>query len=190
MLDDKYWEQRYINEEIGWDVGYCTPPIARIADFFDKSKSVLIPGCGNAYEVLYFEKADFGNIHCLDFAATPIVKLKEKLKDNSVVKTFQIDFFKHEGNYDLIVEQTFFCALDPNLRSEYVNKMASLLNDGGFIMGVLFNFPLEKGPPFGGNIDEYRELFSPKFDIIAMSKENKSIKPRLGSELFVILQKK
>lgn len=59
--------------------------------------------------------------------------------------------FSLKDSFDLIIEQTFFCALDPKLRPEYAVKMAELLKPGGRLVGVLFNDTLNNDkPPFGG----------------------------------------
>ena len=70
-------------------------------------------------------------------------------------------------------------------------KMHELLNPGGKIAGLLFNFPLtEKGPPFGGSIEEYKSLFSGAFKLKILEKAYNSIKPRANKELFFIFDKK
>ncbi|HXH19987.1 MAG TPA: hypothetical protein VNJ07_12995 [Chitinophagales bacterium] len=38
------------------------------------------------------------------------------MKDIPVVRLIHRDFFKHQGRYDLIIEQTFFCAINPKPR--------------------------------------------------------------------------
>jgi methyl halide transferase len=62
----------------------------------------------------------------------------------------QADFFelntgkgKHLPEFDLIVEQTFFCAIDPSLRKNYFKKVHQLLKPGGKLVGLLFNDPLK-----------------------------------------------
>ncbi|MCK5638563.1 MAG: SAM-dependent methyltransferase, partial [Flavobacteriaceae bacterium] len=87
--------------------------------------------------------------------------------------------------------QTFFCSLSPELRSNYVEKMASLLNDNGKLIGLLFDFPLtEEGPPYGGSLSEYMNSFSKEFNTITLERCYNSIKPRDGRELFIIFEKK
>ena len=189
MLDQNYWNNRYLANKIGWDVGFCTPPIARIATLFNPDFKVLIPGCGNAYEALYFKEKGFKTIHCLDFAINPIAKLMGLVPNDLNIIPILGDFFTHDGAYDLIVEQTFFCALDPSFRNKYVDKMFELLKPGGILTGVLFNCSFPEGPPFGGSEFEYRNLFKTKFNIISMESEKNSILPRKGNELFFILQK-
>ncbi len=69
------------------------------------------------------------------------------------------DFFELQTKFDLILEQTFFCALNPILRPKYVQKMSELLNAKGKLVGLLFNVPLNEGhPPFGGDKKEYINL--------------------------------
>ncbi len=101
-----------------------------------------------------------------------------------LIEIIHSDFFELKGQFDLIVEQTFFCALDPSQRSHYVNKMAELLNPGGKLVGVLFEREFASGPPFGGTYYEYRDLFKEKFSIHTLSACYNSIIPRAGSELF------
>ena len=94
------------------------------------------------------------------------------------------DFFEHKGQYDLILEQTFFCAIDPALRSCYVTKMHELLKPSGKLVGVLFNRSFDGGPPFGGSKEEYEQLFSKHLHIKKMELCYNSILPRQGAEIF------
>ena len=54
----------------------------------------------------------------------------------------------------------------------------------------MFNFPLDAGPPFGGSVEEYKVLFSDKFEIEIMEECHNSIEPRSGSELWVSFRRK
>jgi hypothetical protein len=68
--------------------------------------------------------------------------------------------------------------------------MHEILNPGGKIAGLLFDFPLtEAGPPFGGSETEYRKLFSDTFTIKTLERAHNSIKPRQDRELFFIFEK-
>ena len=69
--------------------------------------------------------------------------------------------------------------------------MYDLLNKNGKMAGLLFDFELTKeGPPFGGGIIEYIQLFYTKFSVKILEKCYNSIKPRLGKELFFIFERK
>lgn len=191
-LSKNYWSERYKANSTGWDMGHTSPPIKEYIDQLeDKTLSILIPGCGRAYEAEYLYNAGFTNVFVLDVAQEPLDVLKKRLPDFPKEHLICGDFFHHEAQYDLIIEQTFFCAIDPVLRSAYVNHSAQLLKPEGKLVGLLWGVPMnEDHPPFGGHHAEYEELFTPYFTIETMEPAHNSITPRLGKELFVIFKKK
>jgi hypothetical protein len=191
LLNKEYWENRYESETTNWDIGEISTPLkAYIDQLKDKNSRILIPGAGNAYELDYLIENGFQNVFVIDYAKHPldaIIKRNKSLKKHVI----HDDFFNHNGKYDLILEQTFFCALQPNLRPNYVAKMHNLLSKSGKISGLLFNFPLtEEGPPFGGSVEEYVNLFSNTFLIKTLELAYNSIKPRTNKELFFTFEKK
>ena len=49
-LDSDYWNNRYIENNTGWDIGYANPiHIDYVLDNIEKSARILIPGAGNGY---------------------------------------------------------------------------------------------------------------------------------------------
>ncbi len=188
MINSDYWLNRYQAKETSWDAGEITMPIKEYVDqLSDKSITILIPGCGNAHEAAYLWKHGFKNIFLLDYVAEPLNNFIKQFpdfpKDHLILK----DFFELNGKFDLIIEQTFFCALDPALRANYVKKMHTLLRPSGKLAGVLFKNYFEKdGPPFGGNEREYKSLLNVLFEIKLMESCYNSIPPRKGNELFII----
>jgi len=190
-LDQSYWDLQYQSETTGWDLGTISPPIKAYVDQLkDTTISVLIPGCGNTYEAEYLLEKGFANITVIDIAPTLVEKLKEKFKNTTAIRIIQGDFFEHKGSYDLILEQTFFCALPPQMRQKYVWKMHHLLSKNGKIAGLLFNRSFEVSPPFGGNTTEYEQLFSKAFHLKILETSYNSVTPRAQSELFFVFEKK
>ncbi|WP_296313284.1 methyltransferase domain-containing protein [Winogradskyella sp. UBA3174] len=191
-LDNKYWDSRYKNKQIGWDIGYgSTPLITYIQQLNDKTLKVLIPGAGNSYEAEYLWNNGFKNICVLDFAKHPLDNLKKRIPDFPSEQLLCKNFFDLNTTFDLILEQTFFCALNPNLRKTYVSKMHTLLEKNGKLVGLLFDFKLtNSGPPFGGSLPEYKSLFKKLFDIRVLEKSINSVKQRHDKELFFIFEKK
>ena len=189
-LDAGYWDNRYQNDTAGWDLGKVSPPLKAYWDQVeDKTVSVLLPGCGNAWEAAYLLHAGFSNITILDIAPELVLSLEEKFKHAASNVTIVCeDFFAFRGEFDLVIEQTFFCALSPELRPAYAKQMHELIVPGGKLIGLLFDRAFEGGPPFGGSEKEYRELFLPYFEIKTMAACYNSILPRQGTELFVILE--
>lgn len=189
MLNDQYWSERYAKSQTGWDVGNVSPALKCYFDQIStQSISILIPGCGNAYEAEYLLQQGFTDVTLIDISGVLVQNLQEKLKDyieKGVCRVIHQDFFEHSGNYDLIVEQTFFCAIDPILRPKYAKKMSELLKPSGRLVGLLFGREFVGGPPFGGTQEEYIPYFSSYFDLKTIEKCNNSIPPRAGNELFI-----
>ena len=191
-LDKDYWEFKWENDQTGWDIGFISPPIKDyIEQIKDKNTKILIPGAGNSYEGEYIFKKGFSKIHLLDYSNLPFKQLQSRCPEFPSENLINQNFFDHNANYDLILEQTFFSAIHPSNRESYVQKMHDLLNDGGKLVGLLFKVDFgNPHPPYGGNIEEYTELFTPWFEIEVMEESYNSIPPRQGSELFFNLKKK
>ena len=192
MFDETYWNTRYSTNNTGWDIGYISTPLKTYFDqLTDLTIRILIPGAGNSYEAEYLHSMGFKNVTVLDISNRAIESFRSRVSSFPKKHIICQDFFTYEGTFDLIIEQTFFCALDPSLRKAYVQKMNALLRPGGTLVGVLFNVPLtENGPPFGGSLEEYQVLFSKHFTIAILEEAYNSIPPRQGKELFVKLIKK
>ncbi len=192
LLDGNYWDDRYKNKETGWDIGYPAPAIVSYAEeSITENASILIPGCGNAHEAKALLDKGFSQITLLDIAPTLVEKVSKEFAGNPHIQIVCQDFFQHQGQYDYIIEQTFFCALNPSLRSNYVQQMHTLLNPKGILSGLLFKREfVQQGPPFGGNQAEYQQLFESQFDILQLTDSTNSIPQRQGNELFFELRKK
>lgn len=151
-----YWENRYQNQQTGWDIGEISSPLkAYINQLEDKSIKILIPGAGNAYEAEYLFLNGFKNVFVADIAAAPLQNIKKRLPSFPEKQLLHIDFFELEMQFDLILEQTFFCALPKSFRKAYAEKMQKLLKKEGKLVGLLFDDELPNGnPPYGGSKKE------------------------------------
>lgn len=191
-LNKDFWDNRYKNNDIGWDLGGVSPPLkAYIDQLKDKSISILIPGGGNAYEAEYLFNKGFQNVFVVDVSQTALDNLKSRVPEFPSQQLLNQDVFELNKTFDLIFEQTFFCAINPNLRLQYVTKMNDLLSDKGKLVGLLFNAPLYKDhPPFGGSKTEYVKIFKSGFDMVLMEDAYNSHVSRMGRELFFKFVKK
>jgi len=186
-LDRTYWETRYSNQETGWDTGAVTTPLK---EYFDQLKErtlrILIPGGGRAYEAEYLHRAGFTTVHVIDLTDAPFKDLLARCPGFPKEHLHVGDFFAHEGQYDRIIEQTFFCALDTALREKYVVRMHALLAPRGRLVGLLFNDPLNADhPPFGGDRETYLPLFRRSFPDVQLDPCHNSIAPRAERELWL-----
>ncbi|WP_339842214.1 methyltransferase domain-containing protein [uncultured Maribacter sp.] len=193
--EENYWTERYTEQQTGWDIGYPSTPIKEYVDqLTDKTIEILIPGAGNAYEAEYLWKKGFKNVHILDISDVPLEQFKKRNPDFPVSQMHQADFFEFQGQYDLIIEQTFFCSFVPSdeNRNAYAEHMAGLLKPNGKLVGVWFDIPLSgdmEKRPFGGNKELYISYLSIFLKTITFDPCYNSIAPRQGSELFGIFGK-
>jgi len=200
--DANYWNDRWLNDNTSWDMHQVSPPLqSYFSQLTDRSVDILIPGCGNAYEAGWLLDHQFTSVTLIDISPTLTGRLRQKFPTIPIITG---DFFEHSGQYDLIIEQTFLCSLDPALREKYVEHTHTLLKPRGKLAGLLFdrNFGVSQnspgnlpfgssqtspcGPPFGGHKDEYQTLLEKKFEIKTLAPCYNSIKPRAGTELFLI----
>ncbi len=191
-LDESYWENRWVNSETGWDINGPSPAIIDLVlKYCKRSDKILFPGAGSAHDAAYlFNEYGFQNIYICDWAQTPLERFKEQNPTFPKEHILHANYFKLNQSFDFIVEQTFFCAIDPTLRPKYAEKSKEILNPNGVLMGLLFNRNFDiKGPPFGGTQEEYISLFKNLFDIETFEESQKSITPRKGYELIFVFRK-
>lgn len=192
ILNAAYWDNRYKISDDRWDLGAVSPPIKNYLDQLeDKSLKILIPGCGNAHEAEYAFLNGFTNLHVVDLSETALKNFKKRVPNFPENQLLQQNFFKLKDTFDLIIEQTFFCAINPELRPEYAAQASNLLTPTGKIAGLLFDAPLNNDkPPFGGNIEEYKTYFNPYFTLNTIASCYNSVESRAGRELFITFTKK
>lgn len=197
VSEAKFWQQRYEKDSIGWDMGVVSPPLKAYIDQMPdsvKDQAILVPGAGNAYEVGYLHEQGFTNVTLVDFAPAPIEAFAKRYPDFPTEHLLCADFFTlspEQCQFDLVIEQTFFCAINPARRDEYVEQMAALLKPNGKLIGLLFDKEFGRDePPFGGTKQEYQQRFESHFNIDIMAPSNNSHPARQGSELFIQMRVK
>lgn len=191
-LNQSYWNHQYQNDRTGWDMGYASPPLVEYIDQLeDKSMRILVPGAGNAWEVEYLWEKGFKQTYLLDFSKEAISNFRNRFPEFPKNQILEANFFNHQNQYHLILEQTFFTSLLPVQRENYVHKMYELLKEDGKLVGVVFNHEFHfKGPPFGAKPEIYRKLLEPLFHLKVFEPAYNSIKPRKGREHFLIAERK
>jgi len=190
-LNSEYWNNRYLKKEFSWDVGEVSTPLKKYFDqLTSKEIIILIPGAGNAYEAEYLFDKGFKNVYVCEISEVAIRNFLERCKRFDPGHVLKSDFFELQNiKFDLVIEQTFFCALEPSLRQQYFEKMCEILKPGGKLIGLFFDDALNNDkPPFGGDKAEYLSYIKPPFKIKTFETAYNSIKPRAGRELFINLE--
>jgi len=185
--DRHWWNKHYFDKNTPWDIGGIAPPLQAFFDSLsDSNLRILIPGAGKGHEAIYLHRRGFQNVFVCDWATDAFHFLLEEEPEFPEDHLLCSDFFKLNLEVDLLIEQTFFCAIDPSLRPQYAQKAAELLVPGGRLVGLLFANPFPAdGPPFGGTKEEYARYFEAYFSFSQFEIASNSIKPRAGNELFI-----
>ncbi|WP_422090097.1 methyltransferase domain-containing protein [Tenacibaculum ovolyticum] len=186
-LSKDFWENKYKANKTGWDLGEVSPPLKAYFDQLeDKELKILIPGGGNSYEAEYLFNKGFKNVFIVDLSETALENIQKRVPSFPNSQLILGNFFDLDTTFDLVIEQTFFCALNPDLRKKYAQKMNAILKENGKLVGLLFNAKLnEDHPPFGGDKEEYITYFKPYFTFNVFEKCYNSYHNRQEMELFI-----
>ncbi len=189
------WEERYLQGDIPWDLATPTPEFVRLAKepWFPKKGKALVPGGGRGHDAIWLASLGL-EVDLVDFAPSALNAALELAKKNPI-HVYRRNFFDlpetsyHQEAYDLLLEYTFFCAIDPKLREKYVKTVHALLKPGGIAICLFFPLVSEKaGPPFLVSREEVKKLFTPFFDC-RWEEPQISVKPRAGREFLGIFTK-
>lgn len=161
------WERCWEEGVTPWDLGRPTP----ILEHLIQTKSIpdgraLVPGCGSGYDVVALASPERCAIG-LDISEVAIKKARQLAASspNGNYCSFLLeDFFTWEPRdlFDLIFDYTFFCAIEPNLRSTWASRMRDLLKPDGELITLMF--PIddhEGGPPYKTSVADYEEVLHP-----------------------------
>ena len=188
------WQDHYDSNDLGWDLGQVAPPFVEL---WEKGKlpwgEVLVPGCGRGHEVIFLAENGF-EVTGIDFSEGAVTYLGNALKKRNLKgRVLHQDFFSlddtHDGVYNLVIEQTFFCAISPRQRQDYVLKVSRMLKPGGMLVGLFYHTDKQGGPPYNTTREDIETHFSENFEIQELDKTSLSSEQRKGKEWLGILKK-
>ena len=197
VFSPDYWEESYQSGEMGWDIGEPTPIFKNwIQSKITKPLSICVLGAGNGWDALHFSKLGH-TVTAVDFAESAINNMNKSAKRYDLsINVFHLDIFNlsqhFHQDFDVVLEYTCFCAIDPARRKDYIEMVSHILKPEGELVGLLF--PIDKdskddGPPFGVNLNTTIRLFSRYMRLIKKETSQLSIERRKDREVFVIFRK-
>lgn len=205
-----YWDEAYRADRDGWDMGTPTPVFVDLvermgqdfrplggADFsaLGRPPRVLVPCSGRGYDALLLAERGW-DVTAVDFSAEPLRWLHaERTKRGIEMQVLQADMFplgkEYPAHFDLLLEYTCVCAIEPARRTEFLRFAAETLRPGGILLALLF--PVDGrpgGPPFSIDHEEFKrdaeEYFLLKYEVTP----DTSVSPRLGKERLIVLERK
>ena len=193
-----FWDDLYKNNKDKWNLNSVTPAFIdwEKENHNDKNINVCVPGCGKGSDALYFASSGY-NVYAIDFSKNAIKYLRKKSQSLNInINIIQADFFNMEENYlhyfDLIIEYTFYCAIEPSKRNEYVEICNKILKNKGKFVGIFLplNKTTDTNPPFKVSTDEIIKSFSKDFSLIQQYYPLNSINKRKDNEILIEFEKK
>jgi methyl halide transferase len=188
------WERRYQEGSDRWDLGCPAPPLDQLLN----SDQAPLPGrmaglgIGSGQDAMRFAAAGF-DVVGFDFAPSAIARATANAQSRGLTIAFhQQNIFElapewHHG-FDYVLEHTCFCAIDPALRSAYVQVVRQLLRPQGKLIALFFTHSREGGPPFGVTPQAIRDYFEPDFELLRFELAMDSVRDRQGEEHLAIFQ--
>ena len=191
----QFWEDIYLEDDAGWDLGESTPVFDKISDALPLGK-VCIIGCGRGYDAVMFSQKGF-EVTAIDFAPSAISTLQSLASGAGVmINIVETDIFlltsQFSCEFDYVIEQTCFCAINPSRREEYEQLVKTIIKPNGKLIGLWF--PLDKpmddgGPPWGTTISEVKSIFYDGWKIEKEEFPELSISPRKNREKLIIFKR-
>jgi SAM-dependent methyltransferase len=190
-LAPAFWDERFDRQFTPWDRGGAPAALRAFVAQAPRPLSVLVPGCGSAYELALMLDAGW-DATAIDFSPSAVARAKG-LAGQWAERIVLADFFDYlpPKPLDLVYEQAFLCALPRARRLAVAERWARLLAPGGLLAGYFFFAvrrcgDVTKGPPFGIGRAQLDALLAPHFDCIADDAVADSVPVFAGKERWMI----
>lgn len=169
----EYWNSRYASGQTPWDFGGVPAGLQEYIRRKVKGSNpnargrVLIPGCGAGYELKAFADAGFA-VTGLDISSVAVERARQLVGPAQAANVLQGDFFSYDfgaAAFDLIYERNFLCAITPDRREAYRDRVAQLLKYRGSLLGYFYyqKPDMASGAPFGFAWGTADDLFARYF---------------------------
>ncbi len=193
---DSDWENRYRLNDTPWEKGASAPPLLAWLKNNSLTGRVLVPGCGSGHDVRALAQVGAEPVG-LDIAPSAIKLAEARPRVGS--ENYRIgDLFALPDDlrnaFDWVFEHTCFCAIDPSLRTDYVDAVADCLRPGGNLLAIFYLDPGHDhpgdGPPFGSSRAELDALFCDRFETLSEEIPMIAYAGREGRELLRVLRRR
>ena len=142
----EYWEKSYQSGDMSWDLGRPTPIFDDWIQYQTDSLSICVLGAGNGWDAMSFAEKGH-NVTAVDFAESAINNMHAFAQERGVqINLIHSDIFDLDKlfthTFDVVLEYTCFCAIDPERRLDYVRITKQILKANGKLVGIFF--PVDK----------------------------------------------
>ena len=184
------WDERFEGDFTPWDLKGVPQALRDFLDRDPAPRTALIPGCGNAYELVAMSEAGW-DVTAIDFSPAA-VNLARAVAGAWAAQVVEADFFDWEPPrpLDLVYERAFLCAMPPAMWPQVAARWAELLAPGGQLAGFFFFGTSPKGPPFGIQRAELEALLTPHFALVEEGAVTDSLPVFAGQERWMVWERR
>jgi SAM-dependent methyltransferase len=189
-LTPGFWDERFERDFTPWDLKGVPQGLRDYVDRDRRPRTVLIPGCGNGYELAFLADAGW-DVTAIDFSPAAVRRARA-LVGQWAPRVVEADFFawQPQGALDLIYERAFLCSMPPAMRPQVAARWAELLAPGGRLAGFFFFGASPKGPPFGIARTALEALLTPHFELAEEGEVVDSLPVFAGQERWMVWRKR
>lgn len=189
MPDFDFWNQRWLNHQIGFHLPKPHPSLVKHVDLFQGHQKILVPLCGKSLDMMFLREkgfevvgVEFSELALKDFIAENKLTMTRFEEDSFVIyrgEGFTLycgDFFhltsKELQGVSAFYDRASMVAFDPQERLRYASHLISVGRQLKLGLVVVFNYgDIPGGPPYSVVDQEIKELYSPAFLIKQLSVE-------------------
>ncbi len=194
-LDAAAWDARWAGGDTPWDMGGPAPPLvgALARGLVAPPGRALAVGCGAGHDARHVAAAGF-DVTAIDIAPQALERARALTPPGTPRIAFVLaDLFAlppELRDFDVVIEHTCFCAIDPGLRDAWVDAVADALRPGGLLLGLFFVFESETGPPFGATEEELRTRLGRRFEVLEGARPPDSHPARAARDFLVLARRR
>lgn len=165
-----FWQSRFLEGNLPWDRGAPNPQLLEWleAGLLPTGSRVLVPGCGQGWEVLALAAAGMC-VTGVDFAPAALALCRRHLDATGLAAELidaDVLHWQPAAAVDAVFEQTCLCALYPDYWTRYAAQLHAWLRPGGRLLALFMQAPrpsagegVIEGPPYHCDINAMRALF-------------------------------
>ena len=191
------WHEAWKTRVTPWDAGASPPALRSLLerDLVPAGRA-LVPGCGTGYDLATLARTDreVVGLDLSEEARAAFVRAHPELVGSVVYEV--ADFFSYDPPqpFDFVWDYTFFCALDPDRRSDWGATMRRLVKPSGLLATLLFPFedPISdrQGPPWPINTALVRGFVEEAFEEVETTEVEQSHSGREGRERLALWRRR
>lgn len=161
--DQLDWDDRFRRNETPWERPGLHPALKGwiAAGEFKPGERGIIPGCGRAPELVHLGGLGL-QMTGIDLSQTAIDwQIEQHDKSGLEANLLATDVLEHspENTLDFVSEQTFLCAIPPDLRERYEAVAHNWLKPSGRFYALFMQKSERGGPPYACPLDAMHDLF-------------------------------